>query len=464
MIHLYTWPTPNGHKVQIMLEEVGLPYVVHPVDITRGAQFDPTYLSLNPNNKVPTIVDDEGPDGKPLTIFETGAILIHLAEKTGQFMPAEPRARSEVLQWLMWQMGGLGPMLGQAQHFHRYASEKVPYAIERYAKEGRRLLSVMERRLVGRDYLAGDYSIADIACFPWVRIHKMANQSLDDLPLVSRWYAAVRARPAVQRGLKVLLDQWVDVTKSEQARTNLFGDPQYRSTRNRTDAPGFEMTTTVTLYVDYRSPFSYLVKDEAHALARDFGVELVWRPFAIDLEGAYGGAVGERTERDWREVRYLYMDARRLASPRGLIVLGPQKIYDPTIAHVGMLQAQQAGDAVFRRYHDAVCERFWRRELDIEDAAAVRTILVHAGADGHAFDELIESGEGARRCRAITAEGEERGVFGVPTFVLDGSGELFWGTDRIWMLRERLGEKLRQELGFASHEGGKHGLVDRTTR
>jgi GST-like protein len=202
---------------------------VHPVNIIRGAQFNRDYLAFNPNNKVPTIVDEEGPDGKPLTVFETGAILIHLAEKTGRLMPPDPRARLEVMQWLMWQMGGLGPMFGQAQHFHRYATEKVPYAIERYTKEGRRLLNVMERRLDGRDYLTGDYSIADIACFPWIRIHKMANQSLDDLPQVSRWYATIRARPAVERGLKVMLDRWVDVTKSEEARTNLFGGPQYQS-------------------------------------------------------------------------------------------------------------------------------------------------------------------------------------------------------------------------------------------
>jgi GSH-dependent disulfide-bond oxidoreductase len=229
MIELYTWPTPNGHKVQIMLEEIGMPYTIHPIDITRGAQFDPDYLALNPNNRVPTIVDEDGPDGAPITVFETGAILIYLAEKTGRFIPSEARARCEVIQWLMWQMGGLGPMLGQAQHFHRYATEKVPYPIERYTKEGRRLLTVMERRLDGRDYLAGDYSIADIACFAWVRIHKMANQTLDDLPRLSRWYAAIRARPAVERGIELLLDQWVDVTKSEQARMNLFGGPQYGS-------------------------------------------------------------------------------------------------------------------------------------------------------------------------------------------------------------------------------------------
>ena len=204
------------------------------------------------------------------------------------------------------------------------------------------------------------------------------------------------------------------------------------------------MTATLTLYVDYRSPFSYLIKDEAYALARDFAVALVWRPFAINLQGAYGGEVEQRTERDWRKVRYSYMDARRLANRRGLTVRGTRKIYDPTVSHIGMLVATTAGDLVFRRFHDAVCERFWRHDLDIEDAAAIRAVLVEAGADGSSFDALIASGEGARQCRAITAEAEERGVFGVPTFVLDESGELFWGTDRIWMLRERLADNVQQ--------------------
>lgn len=213
------------------------------------------------------------------------------------------------------------------------------------------------------------------------------------------------------------------------------------------------MTSTVTLYVDYRSPFSYLVKDEAYALERDLAVKLVWRPFTTNFEGAYGGAVEERSERDWRKVRYLYMDARRLAARRGLVVRGTPKIYDPMIAHVGMLLAAQIGHPMFRRYQDAVCERFWRRDLDIEDEAAIRALLVEAGVDGCSFDELIASGEGARQCRAIVAEAEERGVFGVPTFVLDESGELFWGTDRVWLLRERLAEKLQQTKTPASHKG-----------
>lgn len=202
------------------------------------------------------------------------------------------------------------------------------------------------------------------------------------------------------------------------------------------------MTSTVILYVDYRSPFSYLVKEEAYALARDFGVRLLWQPFTIDLQGAYGGEVAERTDRDWRKVRYSYMDARRLAARHNWIIRGTPKIFDPTLAHTGMLLASRTDNSVFRCYHDTLCERFWRGDLDIEDAVAIRALLIEAGAAGNAFDELIASGEGARQCRAIAADAEERGVFGVPTFVLDETGELFWGTDRVWLLRERLSDKL----------------------
>lgn len=202
------------------------------------------------------------------------------------------------------------------------------------------------------------------------------------------------------------------------------------------------MNSTITLYIDYRSPFSYLVKEEAYALARDFGVTLLWQPFTIDLQGAYGGEVEERTDRDWRKVRYSYMDARRLGTRRDLIIRGTPKIYDPTVAHIGMLLASRTDDSVFRRYHDALCERFWRGDLDIEDVGAIRGLLLEAGAEGHAFDGLIASGDGARQCRTIAAEAEGRGVFGVPTFVLDETGELFWGTDRVWLLRERLSDKL----------------------
>ena len=198
------------------------------------------------------------------------------------------------------------------------------------------------------------------------------------------------------------------------------------------------MSAKVALYFDYRSPFSYLVKEDAYALARDFDVELTWLPFTIDLEGAYGGTVEQRTERDWRKVRYSYMDARRIGARRNLIIRGTRKIYDPTIAHVGMLLAFRTSDTVFRRYHDAFCERFWRGELEIEDAETIRQLVVEAGAEVSTFDESVASGEGARQCRAIAADAEQRGVFGVPTFLLEETGELFWGTDRVWLLRERL--------------------------
>lgn len=202
------------------------------------------------------------------------------------------------------------------------------------------------------------------------------------------------------------------------------------------------MTSTVVLYIDYRSPFSYLVKEEAYALARDFDVTLCWKPFTIDLQGAYGGEVEERTDRDWRKVRYSYMDARRLAARRNWIIRGTPKIFDPTLAHTGMLLASKTHDSAFRRYHDTLCARFWCGEFDIEDAGAIRALLIEAGAAGHAFDEMVASGEGGRQCRAIAAEAEARGVFGVPTFVLQETGELFWGTDRVWLLRERLSDKL----------------------
>ncbi|WFU82477.1 DsbA family protein [Bradyrhizobium sp. CIAT3101] len=198
------------------------------------------------------------------------------------------------------------------------------------------------------------------------------------------------------------------------------------------------MTKSLTLYADYRSPFSYLAKDEAYALEKELGVTIAWRPFAVDIESAYGGTVEERTERDWRKVRYSYMDARRLANRRGLIVRGPQKIYNGNNVHIGMLHAQRAGNDVFRRYHDEVYERFWCRDLEIEDLTAVRDVLVKAGADGAAYEDLVRSGEGLREYTQVVAEAEERGVFGVPTFVVDETGELFWGTDRLWLLREWL--------------------------
>jgi GST-like protein len=204
VIDLYTWTTPNGRKASIMLEECALPYRVHPINIGKNVdQFTPEYVKLNPNSKIPTIVDEDGPDGRPIAIFESGAILIYLAEKTGRFMPKDARARLVALQWLMFQMGGVGPMFGQAHHFLRTAPEKVPYAIERYRKETLRLYGVLERRLGEVPYLAGEYSVADIATYPWVARHEWHQVDLADFPAVKRWYDAIGARPAVARGMAV---------------------------------------------------------------------------------------------------------------------------------------------------------------------------------------------------------------------------------------------------------------------
>ena len=203
MIELHTWSTPNGRKVSVMLEEVGLPYSVHPVNITKDEQFDPKFLAISPNNRIPAIVDPDGPGGKRLSLFESGAILIYLAEKTGKLVPKDPAARYTALQWLMWQMGGLGPMLGQTHHFLRAAKEEVPYAINRYKTETRRLYGVLDKRLAQAEYLAGEYSIADIACYPWVARHEWHQVDLADFANVRRWYDTIGARPAVQRGMKV---------------------------------------------------------------------------------------------------------------------------------------------------------------------------------------------------------------------------------------------------------------------
>jgi GST-like protein len=203
MIDFYTWTTPNGRKVSIMLEETGLPYRVHAIDISKGDQFKPEYIAINPNSKIPAIVDPDGPDGKPIAVFESGAILIWLAEKTGQFLGPDQRRRSEALQWLMFQMGGVGPIFGQAHHFRKFAPEPVPYAIERYTKEAQRLYGVLDRRLGEAAYLAGDYSIADMATYPWVARHEWQGVSLDEHGNVKRWFEAIGARPAVQRGMAV---------------------------------------------------------------------------------------------------------------------------------------------------------------------------------------------------------------------------------------------------------------------
>lgn len=221
-IDLYTWPTPNGHKIHIMLEECGLPYNVHAVDIGAGDQFAPAFLKISPNNKIPAIVDPHGPDGAPMPVFESGAILLYLAGKTGRFLPADTRGKYVALQWLMFQMGGLGPMLGQAHHFRIYAPEKVEYAIKRYTNEAQRLYGVMDRRLAEVPYFAGEYSIADMAIYPWTRSH--ANQGVDlaTFPNVARWYEAIGARPAVQRALQVLADRRRPQL-TDKDRANLFG-------------------------------------------------------------------------------------------------------------------------------------------------------------------------------------------------------------------------------------------------
>lgn len=199
MIDLYYWPTPNGHKITLFLEEAGLPYAIKPVNIGEGEQFAPEFLALSPNNRMPAIVDhDPAEGGGPVTVFESGAILLYLAEKTGRFMPADLRGRVEVLEWLMWQMGGLGPMLGQNHHFSRYAPEKIAYAIDRYVKETNRLYGVLDRRLEGRDFVAGDYSIADMACYPWI-LPEAQGQDIDAFPRLKRWHAAIKGRAATAR-------------------------------------------------------------------------------------------------------------------------------------------------------------------------------------------------------------------------------------------------------------------------
>ena len=225
MIDLYTWTTPNGYKVSIALEELGLPYRVHPIDIGRGEQFGASFLAISPNNRIPAIVDEDGPDGKPLSLFESGAILLYLAIKTKKLMNQD-RSGWEATEWLFWQMGGVGPMLGQAAHFRRYAPEKIEYAVTRYTKEAKRLYGVLERRLAGRDYIAGDYSIADIAAWPWMRNLEPFGVDPAEFPLVVHWVERIAARPAVQRGIAVpKVDR--PAPTPEEIRENLFGAKQY---------------------------------------------------------------------------------------------------------------------------------------------------------------------------------------------------------------------------------------------
>ena len=224
MIDLYYWTTPNGHKVTIFLEEAGLPYAIKPVNISKGEQFDPEFLKVSPNNRIPAIVDHDPADGRgPHSVFESGAILQYLAEKTGKLTPADLRGRTEVMQWLFWQMSGLGPMLGQNHHFSRYAPEPIPYAIERYRKETERLYSVLDQRLQQREFIAGTYSIADIASYPWIVPHARQGIKLEEFPDVKRWFDAVGARPAVIRAYERAAHVNTAPTVTEAARSVLFG-------------------------------------------------------------------------------------------------------------------------------------------------------------------------------------------------------------------------------------------------
>jgi GSH-dependent disulfide-bond oxidoreductase len=223
-IELHYWPTPNGWKITIMLEECGLPYEVKLVNISKGEQFQPDFLRISPNNRMPAIVDPDGPDGQPISVFESGAILQYLGRKTGLFYPSDERGRVEVDQWLMWQMGGFGPMLGQTHHFRLYAPEKVPYAIDRYTNESNRLYGVLNRRLADRPFIAGDYSIADMACIGWAKLWERQGQDIKEFPHVARWIDAMLARPAVARGLAVHEAQRAQSNPADPAaRAVLFG-------------------------------------------------------------------------------------------------------------------------------------------------------------------------------------------------------------------------------------------------
>ncbi len=224
MIDLYYWTTPNGHKITIFLEEASLPFRLIPVNIGKGEQFRPVFLSHAPNNRIPAIVDTQPADGgAAISIFESGAILQYLAEKTGRFLPEDVRGRFEVMQWLFWQMGGLGPMAGQNNHFARYAPERIPYAIDRYVNETNRLYGVLDRRLADRAFVAGKYSIADMACYPWVAPYERHGQNLDDFPHLKRWFESMAARPAVERAYALAKKVNAEPTMSEEAKKVLFG-------------------------------------------------------------------------------------------------------------------------------------------------------------------------------------------------------------------------------------------------
>jgi len=227
MIDVYSWATPNGHKVHIMLEECGLPYAAHAVDISTGEQFSPDFMAISPNNRIPAITDPDGPDGEPISLFESGAILLYLAGKTGRFLPRSTRGKYQALQWLMFQMASVGPMLGQTHHFRAYAPEKVEYAITRFSNEARRLYGVMDKQLATNDYIAGkEYTIADMAVWPWLRSHERQGIDLGEFPNVKAWFEAIGNRPAVQRGITILADRRKPEL-DQAAREILFGKTQY---------------------------------------------------------------------------------------------------------------------------------------------------------------------------------------------------------------------------------------------
>jgi GST-like protein len=229
MIDVYTWPTPNGHKVHIMLEETGLDYRVHAINIRNGDQFKPHFLSVSPNNRIPAIVDRQGPDGEPLSLFESGAILLYLASKSGKFLPADISERWTCVQWLMWQMGGLGPMMGQANHFRRYAKDKIEYAIDRYTNEANRLTGVLDKRLGESEYVAcDDYSIADMSIFPWLRGAENRGVVIAEYPNVKRWFNAINERPAVQRGFQVLASEQSNAPHDPKSWDIMFGKTQFQ--------------------------------------------------------------------------------------------------------------------------------------------------------------------------------------------------------------------------------------------
>jgi GST-like protein len=222
-VEVYFWPTPNGFKITMMLEECGLPYVIRPVNIGRGDQFKPDFLAISPNNRMPAIVDPNGPGGKPISVFESGAILQYLGRKTGKFYPANERKRTAVEEWLFWQVGGVGPMAGQAHHFRSYAPEKIPYAIERYTREVGRLYGIIDKRVAERDFLVGEYSIADMAVYPWAKLWERQGQDIKRLPNFARWLERMKARPAVARGIAVRVEEKIDLATDEEARRILFG-------------------------------------------------------------------------------------------------------------------------------------------------------------------------------------------------------------------------------------------------